>query len=372
MKKIVATILALSMLLTLSITAFAADTVDSFGIPDTFWGKNITGEAGFSGTFPDGVNPLTGLTEPYVAVHKITGATYTPAKGNTPASLTVTFSDSEWLTYDHDGDGSDTDVAADPGAGTKAKTKPVPVPASLVNTYEDYLMYAAGDVGTGTGSGYHAGTSTTEGGTTIGVMSLKDTQVSFTVPLYVTLAVVGDGVNGTVYTPSSGAYKITNTSNNSTIAVTGLKTEKAAGSTWTLKNAQVALTDGKDMLLKLNGNTLLVDDAVTTDTDEGTIEYMALAAGDGNYFVKDADKGQYTPILKAGTIGLELVGKVKSEWAKDENAKDTQAAAQWTITYTISQCDSEGYPIKAFTYVGNNKNYVFKNGQFTTQGAFNK
>ena len=148
MKKIVATILALSMLLTLSITAFAADTVDSFGIPDTFWGKNITGETGFSGTFPDGVNPLTGLTEPYVAVHKITGATYTPAKGNTPASLTVTFSDSEWLTYDHDGDGSATDVAANPGEHIEAKTAPVPVPASLVNTYEDYLMYAAGDVGT--------------------------------------------------------------------------------------------------------------------------------------------------------------------------------------------------------------------------------
>jgi|GEM_PF-6454892 len=394
MKKALTLVIALAMMLSLSINAFAADTVDNFGIPDEAWNATITGMTGYSGDFglntvsADGTdsgtvselvrNPLTGLhftldadlkpttiVDSYKAVRKIKTAKFDP--NATTDKLTLTFETDKWLTYDNDGDKAAADAAA---TDTEpAKTAPVPVPASLVTTYEDYLMYANG--------GYHAAKVSTAGGTTVGVMALKDTQVSFTVPLYMTLAVVGDGVNGTVYTPASTAYKITNTSNNANIAVTGLKTETSGTVDWSLKKAD-KLTAGKDISLLLNSNQLLTDDdTTTTDITENDLQYTQLAAGTlsaetGDFFVKDKVKNQYTPILKTASMGLTMTGKVTDNWAKTAAAADQQATAQWKITYTVSQCDTDGNLIKAFTYAGGNENYKMENGQYTEQGAFKK
>lgn len=371
MKKILAITLALAMILSLGIISAFADP-SGFGVgvdKDATTpvinggGQQLTDTYSASYTPASAAASYYGTTVAYDAIYEMDTFNDTNADGVYEMTWKTTF-----LMFDHDGD---------------AATAEVPVPKAMVTgdwTVEDYYAYA--------NKAYHSDTDgNTEGGTTVGVLAIKDTQVSFTVPLYVTLAVIADSAtpaNGKVYTPTN--YAITNTSKNATIAVSGIATTKEASGTWTLSatapTAAAAAADFKVMQLCIGDlqNGLVYDDTATADVDEGTIAGTSIRYDTGaktgtlSTVFANSTTGTYSPILKNSSKALALTGKVVDGWATNVNntINADKAAAQWKITYTLSQVDDNGNPIVAYTYAGNNQTYVWsvENGDFEVQGAF--
>ena len=95
-------------------------------------------------------------------------------------------------------------------------------------------------------------TISSTGETTFGIVSVKTgMDISFTVPLYATLAVVGNSEddNAKVYQPAQSAYKIVNRSKGK-IGVVGISVKNNLAGTWSLSKT-VPTDDPRSMQLKV-------------------------------------------------------------------------------------------------------------------------
>ena len=173
-----------------------------------------------------------------------------------------------------------------------------------------------------------------DGGTTFGIIQTTTTpaNVSYELPLYVTMAVVSN--QGEAVMPTSG-YKIKNlaAAGGYGIKVTNMTVEKLAGSTFDLV-ASGNLVAATDIYLKVGGAELPVLNTAAQPTD------VTLTGSD----------------LETATIAPQaefpspLEGKVLSTV---RTAAD--AAAQFKIVYTVSAVDTDGTVLGGGTYVGDSK-----------------
>ena len=210
---------------------------------------------------------------------------------------------------------------------------------------------------------------TSTGVTTFGMASVKAyPRISFSVPLYVTLAVVGDKVGQTtrVYAPAAGNYQITNLSTGK-IGVTGLKVSTVANNTWALTGntapstvSQMKLSLGGVVLPQLTSGEASVP--LTTEADVG-LYHSGSAFANSN--------GKPKAIATTGDdskLSLQFAGSVIPQWY--ETGTELAATPQWSVSYTLTQVDDAGNEIVAYTYSGNARRFVWDGTQFTTEGAF--
>ena len=221
----------------------------------------------------------------------------------------------------------------------------------------------------------YTGNLTTEGGTTVGVVAVKEAtaQVSFSVPLYATLAVVGapeeTATGGTVYAPAKASYKITNTSDSEStdIGVTAITVNGVAGGTWAIADAAAGATT---MKLTLGGVQV---PTIAAGVSAVPVEFANIWAT-GSSFASETENGKpkiITPNTSATgdhSIEIEFVGEVSNTWKND--AVEIAATPQWVFMYTVAKMNQDGREIVAFTYSGNEQYYVWDGQNFTTEGAF--
>ena len=222
-----------------------------------------------------------------------------------------------------------------------------------------------------------SGATEASGGTTVGVVAVRkeNVQISFTVPLYATLAVVGNASdsNATVYAPAMANYKITNTSDDEkvSIGVTKATVEGVGASLNDAENWSIKQNVGSDpRALKLNlSNTTTggvpVPDISRSSTTPVAIENLWTAP---NSPFGANNKG--TLIAKNASIPIQFVGSVMSGWRDNANTVDIAATPMWKFKYTLARIDVSGKQIVAFTYSGNTEHYVWDGTRMTTQGAF--
>lgn len=188
--------------------------------------------------------------------------------------------------------------------------------------------------------------------TTIGILESTNVagQVSFSVPLYVTLAAVKNKAD--LLTPTGYDIKNTQTDGKSiavlSVSITGVG-EWATSSTVPTDDKKVQLSIGELQMPEVrNGVTKTVE--LKTETNPGYFydknqdKYRAIAP---NKTLSEA-----VTQVAAGTTGykgLEIVGKVK-----EMERTDKKASAQFRITYLISPLDNNGDPV-GLTYVGDDK-----------------
>lgn len=167
--------------------------------------------------------------------------------------------------------------------------------------------------------------------------TVDPTNVSFEVPLYVTMAVVDQKAQ--VVVPDN--YGIKNTSETEKvpngIAVTAMAFTKLADSTFkTVETGTVGAAD--EIYLTIGGVAMpALDAAGSKAVDIKT---------DGSAFY-DKTKGKFTAINAGYTLPLPLTGTV----TESERSNST-AVAQFKVTYVVSALDEYGKPIGA-PYVGN-------------------
>ena len=184
------------------------------------------------------------------------------------------------------------------------------------------------------------GTHTTEGNSTISIMTaaVDPKNVSFTVPLYVTLAVVsGDGA---VKVPDN--YMITNTSNGGAVSedykigVTAVSFEKLTGSTFnTVASAAAVSTELTNIYLTIGGL------GMPALTAPGT-QAVTLTAGSAF-----GEPTAPTPIDVNGTMALPITGAVYNT-----TRTGAATAAQFRVKYTISLLSGGTTPL-GLVYAGN-------------------
>ncbi|MEG0154584.1 MAG: hypothetical protein RR678_04255 [Lachnospiraceae bacterium] len=159
--------------------------------------------------------------------------------------------------------------------------------------------------------------------------------VSFTVPLYVTLAVTQDHSTNTagskIIVPAANAYQITNTAKAgaSSIAVSKLVVSKIANSDWTLDVAKVPTTRS-NFHMSLGTGDNLTDLAVQTfDKTEGFIT----AASSTNAVKSNA---QITP--NNGVLPLEIAAAINTGEVYDKKA----TVPQIKLAYTLQPIGADG------------------------------
>lgn len=186
-----------------------------------------------------------------------------------------------------------------------------------------------------------------EDSTVFGVMlAASQKNISFEVPLYVTMAVTG----GFERVTAPGNYTLKNTSvNNLDVGVIGMQVEKVTGSGWNLVAATPA-TD-KEMQLAIAGIPLppLANAAAPIE-----VINLASNANIANVTTGVSPLGQWlngewvpTRIAKDQTITLPISGTVQSI-----KRTDAGAAAQFIVTYVVSAMDAGGTSL-INTYAGN-------------------
>ena len=216
------------------------------------------------------------------------------------------------------------------------------------------------------------GVTSVSGGTTVGVVTYKEGaaagSVSFSVPLYATMAVVGtEGGGGEVYGPASSNYKIVNTNgaNDNYIGVSTIKIRRTSASAWTITTG----TPSGGTAMKLTVGNAEAPALVASNTSFVNFDSTKLAASSFRENNKMKVIGGDTDAKKE--LGIVLDGTVATNW-KSAIAQDTTAAPQWQIEYTLTKCDATGEAkLGSFVYAGNTPVYVWDatNG-FTTAGAF--
>ncbi|MEG1274266.1 MAG: hypothetical protein RSD27_01115 [Ruthenibacterium sp.] len=169
--------------------------------------------------------------------------------------------------------------------------------------------------------------------------------VSFTVPLYITLAVTKDTaqtpVGSKIIVPGTGQYKITNTtpSGGSDIAVSQLVVAAETGAAWTLVPAAPA-DNQLTMSLGTGGNLLaLTPGTITTG---------------GFITAPPAKPSAAAKIAPQGNLMLDIAATIQTNKVYTKAA----AAPQFTLKYTLQPLDSGGNFVNAANitaYVGDNK-----------------
>lgn len=183
--------------------------------------------------------------------------------------------------------------------------------------------------------------------TTVSILqsSVKNPNISYTVPLYVTMAVIANQAE--VKTPDN--YIISNTTEPETagdfssrpkIGVTNMSIQKLTGATYsTVDNAAAAGTDASSIFLQIGGEDMPATAAVDT-VYPVTLKGSTLTTVSG---------GKTVPAPITSQKKLEIKGTVKS-MARD----DTKAAAQFRIKYTVSLLTDSGQALGA-VYAGDDR-----------------
>lgn len=198
----------------------------------------------------------------------------------------------------------------------------------------------------------------------LGVTEVKNSTVSYEVPLYCTLAIVEEKDKNTVFTPSN--YDIKNTAKNKDkkLAVTGLAVSSVDGGAWNLgTEAEIdqlteADSDKKIMNLVVGGVELkklgtvgnLVKLGELGNSDKLTI--MDLTAKD-NAFCKfnNTNKTFVYSVIGEGLSNISLSGKV----SKFYKVTTKRATAQFRLYYTVSVLNDNGDVIGGWSYKGPDK-----------------
>lgn len=184
--------------------------------------------------------------------------------------------------------------------------------------------------------------------TTVSILqsSVKNPNISYTVPLYVTMAVIANDSN--VKTPDN--YIISNTTEPETpgdpssrppIGVTNMSIEKLSSATYsTVDNAAVVEAgDATSIFLQIGGE----DMPATAEADK---VYAVNLKGTTLTTMKESTR---VPAPIASQKKLDITGKVKSM-----ARTDTKAAAQFRIKYTVSLLDASGQALGA-VYAGDDR-----------------
>lgn len=221
--------------------------------------------------------------------------------------------------------------------------------------------------------------NTDQGITSFGIASTSvSPNVSFTVPLFVTLAVIGNDEThsgaATVYAPSATSYKLINTGESGYIAVNEVKTEKIGTGTWVLNSSVAATgtTDGNAIKLSVGGVDL---GSVGVATNTSLVNETKLLAAPENVFTSTGNL-RAIPSKNENTskywVEIPFVGIINSNWGVQSTTNDKNAAPQWRITYNVVRVDAGGHKINSHTYSGNVKKYVWDDvaKEFTTQGVY--
>lgn len=168
--------------------------------------------------------------------------------------------------------------------------------------------------------------------------TVDPTNVSFEVPLYVTMAAVSNKAD--VVVPDN--YGIKNTSTEEVthgIAVTAMSFTKLEGSDFSTVDTST-VTDNSHIYLTI-GNVVM---PAMTQPGTKAVDIKTGANMGESAFYKT---GKYTAIGSNETLQLDLAGKVNQAVRTDK-----KAVAQFKVTYVVSALDSNGNPIGA-PYVGN-------------------
>lgn len=177
-----------------------------------------------------------------------------------------------------------------------------------------------------------------QGHTTVSIMQAAEAapaNISFEVPLYVTLAVI----NNTTDVQAPNNYKIKNTSQqpDTKIGVTQMVFEKLQGSTYNTVDTDTAATNGNnnDIYLTIGGLKM----PALTNAGSQSVDVK----GTGSVFY---EANKYKAIAPQGEFDVTIVGKVKSAARQNE-----KAAAQFRVIYQVSPLDAQGNPL-GYTYAG--------------------
>ncbi|MEG2833190.1 MAG: hypothetical protein RR859_03375 [Ruthenibacterium sp.] len=170
--------------------------------------------------------------------------------------------------------------------------------------------------------------------------------VSFTVPMFITLAVAKDlsvpnVEKSQILVPAANAYAITNTAaaGSSSIAVTALDVTKDKLGDWTLVAATP--TAEKNLKMSLGTGATLVQLAIKNFTTD-TVGFIA---------PKDV-KPLATSVIAAGDIPLALA--INAEIATQFTYAKAATVPQFNLAYTLQPVDENGkYVTAANAYVGN-------------------
>lgn len=190
--------------------------------------------------------------------------------------------------------------------------------------------------------------------TTIAIFESKAdiTQLSFEVPLYVTMAVVDQKAQ--VVTPDN--YGIFNTSGGKNptdfdIGIIGVSFTKLVGSTYNTVGSG-AVGNDTDIKLSIGGVWMpaLNAEGAAADVNLGdTASYdTTVAAADALYNPNAAGGAKPTAIAPNTFFKLPIKGTVQAA-TRDNKA----AVAQFKVNYTVAALDDQGNPIGA-VYTGNN------------------
>lgn len=162
------------------------------------------------------------------------------------------------------------------------------------------------------------------------------TNVSFEVPLYVTMAVVDKKAQ--VVVPDNYGIKNTSKTEDVThgIAVTAMSFTKLEGSTF--KTVETSAVDADDEIYLTIGGV-----AMPAMNAAGTSAVDIKTAGSAFY----SEGGKFTEIDAGYTLPLPLAGTVT-----ESERSNSAAVAQFKVTYVVSALDEHGNPIGA-PYIGN-------------------
>lgn len=198
----------------------------------------------------------------------------------------------------------------------------------------------------------------------LGVTEVKNSTVSYEVPLYCTLAIVEEKDKNTVFTPSNYDIKNTAKDKDKKLAVTGLAVSSVDGGAWNLgteteiDNLTEADSDKKIMNLVVGGVELKTLGTIGHSVKLGELgnsdklAIMDLTAND-NAFCKfnNTNKTFVYSVIGEGLSNISLSGKV----SKYYKVATKRATAQFRLYYTVSVLNDNGDVIGGWSYEGPDK-----------------
>ena len=199
---------------------------------------------------------------------------------------------------------------------------------------------------------------TANGHTTFGVFEsadkVSDKQVSFEVPLYVTMAAEKGKTAMTL--PKADSYYIENTVEDAAknpIGVVGLEVKEVEGNKWQIVGAGTAAKQ-YDMSFKLGGYTFdkinevfySMKDWKTATKNAAKTTFVDPQGGKGTTY---KDQPGLIPITGKTTIPME------STIANIDNRQNSQTAGVFKVVYTVAMVDPDTNQPMASTYVGDSK-----------------
>ena len=229
------------------------------------------------------------------------------------------------------------------------------------------------------------------GMTTFGVISSDElSNVSFSVPLYATIAVINNGGTATVISPSAKSYCLTNTGQSGYVAVSKLTVQGVGDQPFRLISGADTYTGTRAAIaLEVGGQGFPAGEVIPEKTDDTVvIDKEALLAGSSDFVYQRTwlepdpegtldDEGNVVQIEKSemklrpikakvsvtdkNTLPITLSGTVSASWLTNDNPEtdSISAAPHWKLKYTVSRCDSVGNLLDTtHVYSGAPSNYT--------------